>query len=170
MVAPAIATLGQDTIEERVVAIVAGLVEELGGPAARMTVSARVSLERDLGIGSLERVELLVRLEEAFGVRLPDSAMTAAESLRDLARAVLAAEPPVAGSRPAAGAVPGPGTPAPPSAATLIEVLDWHAQRVSRSCRPTAPARTTSPVHDPGRRRGMPDFCAELIRGAYSVC
>jgi len=129
MGAPAIATLGQDAVEERVVAIVAGLVEELGGPAARMSVSARVSLERDLGIGSLERVELLVRLEEAFGVRLPDSAMTAAESPRDLARAVLAAEPPVAVSRLAAGTALGLGTPAPPSAGTLIEVLDWHAQR-----------------------------------------
>lgn len=129
MAAPAIATVGQDAIEEQVVAIVAGLVEELGGPAARMSVSARVSLERDLGIGSLERVELLLRLEEAFGIRLPDSAMTAAESPRDLARAVLEAEPPEGATHPAVGSVLSPGTPAPPSAATLTEVLDWHAQR-----------------------------------------
>ena len=29
-------------------------------------------LDRDLGLGSLERVELLTRLEAAFGTRLPD--------------------------------------------------------------------------------------------------
>ena len=122
-------TSNDEAIEERVVAIVAALVEELGGSAARMSVTARASLERDLGIGSLERVELLVRLEEVFGVRLPDSAMTAAETPRDLARAVLEAEPRVAALQPPVRAALGLATPAPASAATLTEVLAWHAEQ-----------------------------------------
>ena len=36
-------------------------------------LSGASQLDRDLGLGSLERVELLARLETAFGVRLPDS-------------------------------------------------------------------------------------------------
>jgi acyl carrier protein len=119
----------EEVVEERVVTLVAGLVEELGGAAARMSVTGGASLERDLGIGSLERVELLVRLEEAFGVRLPDSVMTAAETPRDLARAVLAAEPAAAVLPPPVRAALGLATPAPASAATLTEVLAWHAER-----------------------------------------
>ena len=45
-------------------------------------------LDRDLGIGSLERVELLARLETAFGVRLPDRTVAEANTPEDLAKAV----------------------------------------------------------------------------------
>ena len=66
---------------------------ELQGALAPAGVTLDQSLERDLGIGSLERVELLLRLEQAFGVRLADAAMMEAESPRDLARAILTAGP-----------------------------------------------------------------------------
>jgi len=68
-------------------------VTELQGALAPAGISLDQSLERDLGIGSLERVELLLRLEQAFGVRLTDAAMMEAESPRDLARAILTAGP-----------------------------------------------------------------------------
>src|SRR5580765_2785949 len=45
-------------------------------------------LDRDLGIGSLERVELLARLETAFGVRLPDRTVAEANTPEELAKAV----------------------------------------------------------------------------------
>ncbi len=48
-------------------------------------------LDRDLGLGSLERVELLARLETAFGVRLADSVVAEANSPEDLAKALLLA-------------------------------------------------------------------------------
>jgi 1-acyl-sn-glycerol-3-phosphate acyltransferase len=48
-------------------------------------------LDRDLGLGSLERVELLARLETAFGVRLADSVVAEANTPEDLAKALLVA-------------------------------------------------------------------------------
>src|SRR5207302_1121847 len=47
-------------------------------------------LDRELGLGSLERVELLTRLETAFGMRLPDRVASEANTPEDLARAILA--------------------------------------------------------------------------------
>jgi len=102
---------------------------ELGTAPVRGHVALDDVLDRDLGIGSLERVELLTRLEDAFGIRLPDSALDEADAVRDLLAAVLAGGAPadrVAGEP----AVPlAHGVPAPDSAGTLVEVLRWHAQR-----------------------------------------
>ena len=113
--------------EGEVLDIVGRLVAELGGPPSRAAAALDDSLDRDLGIGSLERVELLVRLEHAFGVRLADAVMAEAATPRDLVLAILAAAPP----RPEAFAGPHPrlgaGAAAPTSASTLTEVLSWHA-------------------------------------------
>src|SRR5258708_3675537 len=48
-------------------------------------------LDRELGLGSLERVELLARLESEFGVFLPDRTAAEANTPDDLARAILEA-------------------------------------------------------------------------------
>lgn len=114
-------------VERRLLAIVGELVGELGG--ATVTPSLDDSLERNLGISSLERVELLLRLERAFGVRLADAVMAEAITLNDLATAVLRAEPRVAEPLPLRHEAPSPGQPAPSSAETLVEVLSWHAER-----------------------------------------
>jgi 1-acyl-sn-glycerol-3-phosphate acyltransferase len=119
-------TLQQD-VERRVLAITAELVNELGGTAT--TPRLQSSLERDLGISSLERVELLLRLEQAFHVRLPDAVMAAAVTLADLVTAVLRAEPRVAEPLPSRREPHIPGAAAPSSAATLVDVLYWHAER-----------------------------------------
>ena len=143
-------------IEDRVLAVVSDFAAELRGEGAA-AVGARDSLERDLGIGSLERVELLVRLEGAFGVRLGDSVMADAETPADLAMAVgaaaavgtaagggtTAAVDAAAADGAAAGAPAGrapaaqrersypvrgePGSPA--GAATVVEALRWHVER-----------------------------------------
>ena len=52
-------------------------------------LNAASQLDRDLGLGSLERVELLARLETAFGVRLPDQVVAEANTPEDLAKALL---------------------------------------------------------------------------------
>src|ERR1700689_4060590 len=66
-----------------------GLVElTSGGPAAH--------LERELGLGSLERVELMLRLGDACGVRLPDRVVAEADTVQDLIEAVLREESGVA--------------------------------------------------------------------------
>jgi len=45
-------------------------------------------LERDLGLGSLERVELMLRLNAAFSVQLPEKVVAEADTAADLADAV----------------------------------------------------------------------------------
>ena len=55
-------------------------------------LSASSLLDRDLGLGSLERVELLSRLEDEFGVRVPDQVGAEANSPEELStRAVASA-------------------------------------------------------------------------------
>src|SRR5271165_4715307 len=71
--------------------VLRGLLEELGSHGALETLSTNSNLDRDLGLGSLERVELLARLETAFGVRLPDQVVAEANTPEDLAKALLIA-------------------------------------------------------------------------------
>jgi fatty-acyl-CoA synthase len=119
---------GYDAVEHQVLTIVEELVAELGGVAFRGPVTPESLLDRDLSIGSLERVELLVRLEEAFGVLLPDTVMAEAENPRDLAEAIRVAAPTkpevVRETHPPIS----PGVAAPSDARTLVEVLRWHAE------------------------------------------
>jgi len=49
--------------------VIRGLLVELGSQGALPMLSATSQLDRDLGLGSLERVELLARLETAFEIR-----------------------------------------------------------------------------------------------------
>ena len=76
---------------ERVLEIVRGLLEELGSQGALPMLSLTSHLDRDLGLGSLERVELLSRLETAFGVRLPDRVAAEANTPENLIQAILGA-------------------------------------------------------------------------------
>ena len=114
-------------VDDQVLDIVAGLVNELtGGAAARPTLDD--SLDRDLGISSLERVELLLRLERGFGVRLPDSVMAEAATPKDLVAAILHASPATAEAAPPVrlGAIP--ATSVPRAARSLVDALRWHAE------------------------------------------
>src|SRR2546428_12920594 len=76
---------------ERVLEILRGLLEELGSAGALPILNLHSHLDRDLGLGSLERVELLARLEAAFGVRLPDRVIAEANTPAEIAGAVAAA-------------------------------------------------------------------------------
>jgi acyl carrier protein len=76
-----------DEIQDRVVEIVRGLADEVGGSRAARAAAPSASLERDMGLGSLERVELLLRLETAFGRRLDDAHLRL-DSAAELARVI----------------------------------------------------------------------------------
>src|SRR5215469_4573018 len=69
--------------------VVRGLLEELGSHGALETLSPASNLDRDLGLGSLERVELLSRLESAFAVHLPDTLAAEANTPEQLIEAIL---------------------------------------------------------------------------------
>jgi fatty-acyl-CoA synthase len=120
--------LSSATVEGQVLDIVGELVAELAGPTARRPTSDD-SLDRDLGISSLERVELLLRLERAFGVRLPDTVMAEAATPKNLATAILHAAPAVAEPAPALRGTAIAGTSVPASARSLVDTLRWHADR-----------------------------------------
>ena len=77
--------------ESRVLEVVRGLLSELGHESAARSASIESHLDRDLGLGSLERVELLLRLEKMFGVRLDEDALAEAETVQSLIAAVGAA-------------------------------------------------------------------------------
>lgn len=118
-------------------ALIAALCRELrpGQPAPLLTLDSE--LERDAELDSLARAELLVRIESAFGVRLPQKLIGEAQTPRDFLLALAAADSqalPEPASAPAmtagvAGAGAGKGEPAPDQLGTLTAVLAWHARR-----------------------------------------
>jgi len=83
--------LDASEVRERVLEVIRSLLEELGSRGALPMLNGASQLDRDLGLGSLERVELLARLEMAFGVRLPDRVVAEANTPEDLAKALLVA-------------------------------------------------------------------------------
>jgi fatty-acyl-CoA synthase len=78
-------------VRNRVLDVVRALLEELGSQGVLPSLGNGSNLDRDLGLGSLERVELLARLEKEFDVRLPDRLTAEANTPDDLARAILGA-------------------------------------------------------------------------------
>ena len=86
---------------ERVLEVVRELLSELGHESTVRSASAASHLDRDLGLGSLERVELLLRLEKSFGTRLDEEVLAAADTVQDLIAALGAANgaPAVFGAR-----------------------------------------------------------------------
>ncbi len=113
------------------IAVVAELVRELHPQRMRfIDIEPSSRIERDLGIDSLGRTELILRIERAFRVRLPAQTIGEAETIGDLLRALDQAGP--ARGRAALEAPPIPPLPTVPPASeaqTLIEVLEWHEAR-----------------------------------------
>jgi long-chain acyl-CoA synthetase len=72
---------------------VARLVLDFVGRASGRAVWPGAHLDLDLGLDSLARVELLLGLERALGVRLDDGLATAATTVRELTEAALAGSP-----------------------------------------------------------------------------
>jgi fatty-acyl-CoA synthase len=79
------------TARERVLDVVRALLTELGSEGALPMLGLDSQFDRELGLGSLERVELLARLEAEFAVRLPDRVAAELNTPEELASAVLAA-------------------------------------------------------------------------------
>jgi len=114
-------------------AVLLQLIEELGAElrlhrrAGSVTLDS--TLDGDLGLDSLSRVELLSRIERRFEVGLPERAFAEAETPRDLLRLLERASPTGPPTSPA------PSTPLesteglPSRALSLVEVLAWHVER-----------------------------------------
>jgi 1-acyl-sn-glycerol-3-phosphate acyltransferase len=83
--------LDRSAVRERVLQVIRQLLEELGSEGALPMLRGTSQLDRDLGLGSLERVELLARLETSFGVRLPDRVASEANTPDDIAGSICGA-------------------------------------------------------------------------------
>src|SRR5271155_5661487 len=82
-------------VAAQALASVRQLLVELGSSRGLEELVARgtaAHLERELGLGSLERVELMLRLGDACGVRLPDRVVAEADTVQDLVDAILRVE------------------------------------------------------------------------------
>jgi acyl carrier protein len=127
---------GERIRPERLLEVVAAVAKE-----ARPNVEAHPaldsSLEKELGLDSLARVELVLRLEKEFDVALPEQALATSETPRDLLRFLLAgAGRAPASARRAADAIAvqtsrGEAVRAPTEsqAHTLTEALEYHVER-----------------------------------------
>ena len=128
--ASAMAPATGEAAATRLLATVGAVVREArsgGSPA----IALDSSLDTDLGLDSLARVELVLRLEREFAVALPEHALATSETPRDLLRFVLAGSG--AGGRGAdadvASLAQGEGVRPPTHVRSLTEALAYHAER-----------------------------------------
>jgi acyl carrier protein len=114
----------------RMLGVVAAVARE-ARPHVEVYVALDSSLERDLGLDSLARVELVLRLEREFHTSLPEQALASSETPRDLLRFLLASagQPPQSADRTVASLVQSEGVRPPEHAQTLIEALEYHVAR-----------------------------------------
>ena len=143
---------------QRLLHVTGRLVRETH-PGRGGTVTLDSRLERDLGLDSLARVELLLRLSREFGVALPQAALAEAETPRDLLR-WLTRVAPEAAVAPAIALPHGAVLPAPAAATTLIEALEWHAART--------PERTHVLLYGEGEQAAALSY-ADLLAGARRI-
>jgi 1-acyl-sn-glycerol-3-phosphate acyltransferase len=118
----------QWAVERGVLDILAGLLSELGHPRVVEELGVEAPLDTELGLGSLERVELLLRVQQTFGVSLAEGAVVRATCARELARLVAEAHPTPPKRLPDPRAPQPPTRAAPGSARLLTDVLRWHAE------------------------------------------
>jgi len=112
---------------ERLLRVVAELDRELHPRRAISRVTLDSRFDRDLGFDSLARMELMLRVESAFDRSLPETLLGSADTPRDFLNA-LALQPHAMPARIAAiQRAPALEVAAATDAATLLDVLDWHA-------------------------------------------
>jgi 1-acyl-sn-glycerol-3-phosphate acyltransferase len=121
--------------EETLLAVVRETCRDVQRDRSRLPgVTLSSSLDRDLALDSLARVELLLRIERTFGVALPEDTLARAETPQDLLAAIRAGRPTAAArverARPVRPEVTDESQAAEPAeASTLLDVLDWHVRR-----------------------------------------
>jgi 1-acyl-sn-glycerol-3-phosphate acyltransferase len=113
-----------------VIGIAAQLAAELNPGRGSPRLSQTSSLEADAGLDSLGRMELLRRLESRLAVQLAEEDVFAAETIGDLLAVLGHAQAPFAAPEtPRPRAAPTGEWRVPEHAQTLLEVLQWHAER-----------------------------------------
>ena len=119
-----------EDVANRLLAAVAAMIGELRPGTSTAAIGLDSALDRDLGLDSLGRVELMARLETVFDVSLSETLVIDSETPRDLLRAVIGADSRHGrdGDLDVTRLALAGAEAAPDSARTLIEVLDWHVR------------------------------------------
>jgi fatty-acyl-CoA synthase len=140
------------SVESQSILIIRKLLLELGSASALQELERNghsAHLERDLGLGSLERVELMVRLDAAFSVRLPDAVVGESETVRELVDAVIETQ-----------SVPAPlSQPLPP------ETSQTRAAATATSPAASSPAAVSRSSFDPATAETLVEILCERARG-----
>jgi acyl carrier protein len=124
-------SMDQDNTVLSLLRVIEQLVDELR-PARRrkLKITLDSSLDEDIGLDSLGRVELIARLEQNFNIALPQRVFAEAETPRDLLRAITTARgrEEAFSVREIKGYVAEKLDKLPTEAQTLIDVLEWHVK------------------------------------------
>ncbi len=149
-------------VGDEVLSVVTTLAEEMHPHQKGRAPGLEGDLDRDFGLDSLGRVEVIHRLEALFGATLPDRLFAEAATPADLARAINLAGPATGPNRTARVEAPAAtaAVAAPQSLTTLTEVLAWHAAQ--------HPARAHAYLSD-GDREAAPITYADLFEKARRV-
>ncbi len=121
-----------DAVETRLLGLIRTLAVELHPRRAdTLDISLDASLQRDAGLDSLGRVEMITRIEKEFDVALPERTFAEAETPRDLLEAIerSSEQKRVFTADRTSELRLGRVEAAPDNAQTLIEMLDWHADQ-----------------------------------------
>ena len=125
------ATTKSDSTIAELIQVISDVVSEFhqNRPTSK-AINLDSHFEKDLGLDSLARVELIARIEKRFKLALPEQTFADAESARDLLRAIQGAESP---RKPMHTAeilsvyLENIRTP-PDDSRTLIDILNWHVE------------------------------------------
>jgi acyl carrier protein len=121
-------TLDRSHVEQETLSLVKELLAELGSGEAASRVALDSSFDRDLGLGSLERVELLIRTERRLGIRIPETVAQRADTPAEWVRSLFEGETPSGSERPTIRQ-PGDAAAPPMEATSFAQVLRQHAER-----------------------------------------
>ncbi len=142
---------------KKVLSVVQAVARE-ARPNVEPHVALDSALEKELGLDSLARVELVLRLEKEFGVALPEQALATSETPRDLLRFLLgsAGHAPRAADTSVASLSLSTDVRPPLQAQTLTEALEYHVER--------QPDRLTVHLYEEGKE--TPLTYGQLYDGA----
>lgn len=106
------------------------LVTELRPDQDNENITLDSTFDKELGLDSLSRVELISRVETAFKLSLPDHTFADVQSGRDLLRVLTTLKPGLADTTPeiVPAAQRSTTTPLPEEVHTLVDLLKWHAE------------------------------------------
>lgn len=115
---------------EELLQLIHNLVKELHPHFSKSSVTLEDDFEKDLGLDSLSRVELISRIEASFKTSFPETILHEAQTPKDLLKALLGPKAhPVINSYLEKSALKLKETASlPTDAKTLVEVLLWHVK------------------------------------------